>query len=188
VEKVVGLLLPEFHACVIEDVLEEVDFVGVETSAIITGGGGIGNAFGAEGVEKGGVVAAKFDVLETRTIAQSVDGEVEDVIGIGIRRVQFKDMQLSVDGVEESDVLGKFEEQGNAAEGGTIDAIVEFEVEVATTTKDGLGEVREFGFVEAALDGAFACVEFLAEDAVAFARGVFAMAAVLPLASRRLLV
>ena len=73
-EKIVGLLLPEFHARVIEDVLEKVDFIGVETSAVIAGGGGIGNAFGAEGVEKGGVVAAKFDVLETRAVAQGVDG------------------------------------------------------------------------------------------------------------------
>ena len=108
---------------------------------------------------------------------------VEDVIGIGVRRVQFKNMQLLVDGVEESDVLGKFEEQGNTAEGGAIDAIVEFEVEISTAAKDGLGEIGELGFVEASLDGAFASVEFLAEDAVALARGVFALAAVLPLAS-----
>jgi hypothetical protein len=86
-EKIVRLLFPEFHPRVIEDVLEEVDFIHAETSALIAGGGGIGNALSAEGIEKGGVVAAQLDVLETRAVAQSVHGEVEDVIGVGIRQV-----------------------------------------------------------------------------------------------------
>ena len=92
VEKIVRLLFPELHACVIEDVLEEVDFIRVETSAIIAGGSGVGNALGAEGIEKGGVVAAYFDVLETRAVTQSVDGEVENVIGVGIRVVDLEDV------------------------------------------------------------------------------------------------
>ena len=86
------MLFPELHPRVIEDVLEEVDFIRAEASAIIAGGGGIGNALGTEGIEKGGVVAAPFDVLETRAVAQSVHGEVEDVIGVGIRQVQFEDV------------------------------------------------------------------------------------------------
>src|ERR1019366_4031786 len=151
VEKIVGLLLPEFHACVIENVLEEVDFVGVETSAIIASGGGIRKALGTEGVEKGGIVAAQLDVLEARAVAESVVGD-EDVIGIGIRQVQLEDVQPSIDRLDQSDVLGQFVEQGNATEGGAIDAVVEFEVEVAAAAKDGLGGVGEFGFVEASLD------------------------------------
>jgi hypothetical protein len=187
VEKIVGLLLPEFHACVIENVLEEVDFVGVETSAIIAGGGGIGNALGAEGIEKGGVVTAQFDVLETRAVTQRVEGEVENVIGIGIRQVQFKEVQLSIDGFDQSDVLGQFVKQGNAAEGGAIDAVVVFKVEVAATTQDGLGAIGEFGFVEASLDDSLACLELFTQKAMTSASGgVFALAAVLLLASVRL--
>lgn len=188
VEKVAGLLLPECHASVIEDVLEEVDFVGVETSAKIAGGGGIGKALGTEGVEKGGIVAAQLDVLEARAVAEGVVGEVEDVIGIGIGQVQFEQLQASVDSVDQADVLGKFVKQRDAAESGAIDALVEFKVEVATATKDGLGGVGELGFVEASLHDLFSCVEFLAKDAVAFASGDFALEAFLPLASLGLLV
>jgi len=102
--------------------------------------------------------------------------------------MQFEQMQALINGVEEADVLGEFVEQGDTAEGGAIDAFVEFEVEVAATVQDGRGGVREFGFVEASPDGAFASVEFFAEDAVAFARGVVAVEAFLPLASGGLLV
>jgi hypothetical protein len=84
--------------------------------------------------------------------------------------------------------LGQFVEQGNAAEGGAIDAIIEIEVEVTAAAKDGLGAIGEFGFVEASLDASLACLEIVAQKAMASARGDFALAAVLPLASVRLLV
>jgi len=97
-------------------------------------------------------------------------------------------VQLSIDGFDQSDVLGEFVKQGNAAEGGAIDAVVEFEVEVTATAQDGPGTIGELGFVEASLDNSLACPEFLTQKAMTFARGVFALAAVLPLASVRLLV
>jgi hypothetical protein len=187
-EKIVRLLFPKLHPRVIEDVLEDVDFVRAEASAIIAGRGGIGNALGAEGIEKGGVVAAQFDVLETRAVAQSVHGEVEDVIGVGIWQVQLEKVQLSIDGFDQSDVLGKFVEQGNSAEGGAIDAVVELEVEVTAAAKDGLGAVGEFVFVEASVDDSLMRVEFLTQKAMASASGIFALEAVLPFASVRLLV
>jgi hypothetical protein len=187
-EKIVRLLFPEFHPCGIEDVLEEVDFVGTETSAIIAGGGGVGNALSAEGIKKGRVVAEQFDVLEARAVAQSVHGKIDDVIGVGIGQVQFEDVQLSIDGFNQSDVLGKLVEQGNSAEGGAINAIVEFEVEFAAAAQDGLGAIGEFGFVEASLDDSLVCVEFLTQKAMASASDIFALAAVLPFASVRLLV
>ena len=126
-------------------------------------GGGVGNALGAEGIEKGRIVAAQLDVLETRAVAESVYGEVDDVIGVGIGQVQFEDVQLSIDGFNQSDVLGKFVEQGNSAEGGAIDAVVDFEMEVTATAKDGLGAVGKFAFVEAPVDDSLACLEVLTQ-------------------------
>jgi hypothetical protein len=61
-------------------------------------------------------------------------------------------------------------------------------VKVSTATKDGLGEVGKFGFVEASLDDSFARAEFLAKKAMALACSALAVAAALPLASRGLLV
>jgi hypothetical protein len=162
-EKIVRLLFPEFHPCVIEDILEKVDLVRAEASAIIASGGGVRNALGAEGIKKGGVVAEQFDVLETRAVAQSVHGEVDDVIGVGIGQVQFEDVQLSIDGFNQSDVLGKFVEQRNSAEGGAIDAVVEFEMEVTAAAKNGLGAIGKFGFVETSVDDSLACLEFLTQ-------------------------
>src|ERR1035441_7692146 len=158
------------------------------TVGIGEGGVGSGNALGAEGIEKGGVVAAQLDVLETRAVAQSVHGEIENVIGVGIRQVQFEDVQLSIDGFDQADVLGQFVQQGNSAKGGAIDAVVELEVEVTAAAKDGLGAVGEFGFVEPSADDSLVCVEFPTQKAMASASGVCALEAVLPFASVRLLV
>ena len=69
---------------------------------------------------------------------------------------------MSIDGFDQADVLGQFVEQGNATKGGTIDAVIEFEVEITAAAKDGLGAIRKFGFVEASLDDALACSEFVA--------------------------
>ena len=79
-------------------------------------------------------------------------------------------------------------EQGNSAEGGTIDAVVELEVEVTTAAKDGLGALGKFSFVEASVDNSLACLEFLTQKAMASASDVFGLEAVLPFASVRLLV
>jgi hypothetical protein len=97
-------------------------------------------------------------------------------------------VQLSIDRFDQSDVLGQFVQQGNSAEGGAIDAVVEFEVEVTAAAKDGLGAVGEFGFVEASVDDSLVCVEFLTQKAMASASDVFALEAVLLFASVRLLV
>jgi hypothetical protein len=160
--EIVGLLSPESQPCVIVDILEAVDLFGTEASTIIAGGGGIGSALGTEGVEKRGVVAAQFHVLEASAVAQGVDGKVEDVIGIVIGELNLEHMQASIDGVNQADVEGEFVEQGDTAESGAIDAFVKFEVKVSTATKNRLGEIGEFAFVEASLDNSVACVEFLA--------------------------
>ena len=79
-------------------------------------------------------------------------------------------------------------QQGNSAEGGAIDAVVELEVKITTAAKDGLGAVGEFGFVEASADDSLVSVEFLTQKAMASASDVFGLEAVLPFASVRLLV
>ena len=138
--------------------------VGGEASAEVAGRGGIGNALGAQGIEKDVVVAAQFDVLQAIAVAQGVVGEVEDMIGFGIRQVDFEQVQLLIDGFNQPDVLGQFVEQRNAAAGGAINAVVEIEVEVTAAAQDGLGAIGEFGFVEALLDDSLACLKFLTQN------------------------
>lgn len=76
-------------------------------------------------------------------------------------------------------------QQGNSAEGGAIDAVVELEVKVTAAAKDRLGAIGEFGFIEASVDDSLMCVEFLTQKAMASARDVLALEAVLPFASVR---
>jgi len=78
-------------------------------------------------------------------------------------------------------------EQRNAPKGGAIDAVIEFEMTVTATAKDGLGTIGEFGFVEAPPDLSLACAELVVQKAMAFARDAFALAADLTLAIFRLL-
>jgi len=59
---------------------------------------------------------------------------------------------------------------------------------VAIGSKDGLGAVGEFGFVEASANDSLERVEFLTQEAMTSASAVFALEAVLPFASVRVLV
>jgi hypothetical protein len=79
-EKVRGLVGPDFQAGVIADVLEGVDVLGAKAPAEIAGRGGVGNAAGSQGVQEDFILAAEFDVLQTRAIAQGVISNIEDAI------------------------------------------------------------------------------------------------------------
>ena len=80
-----GLVLPNADADIVIDVLQGVDVGHGEASAEIAGGGWIGDALGAQSVEIIDIIASQFDVLQTIAVAQGVEGEVEHMIGFGIR-------------------------------------------------------------------------------------------------------
>jgi len=63
------LLLPNPHANFVEGILQEVNVMGLEASAEVTGGRRIRNPLGSNGVEEEFVVASKFDVLQRRSSA-----------------------------------------------------------------------------------------------------------------------
>src|SRR5580658_1805958 len=79
-EELVPLICPGLLADVVEDVEKRVHILGLEASAEIAGGGWIGNAAGARGVEEDLIVAAQLDVSRAGAVAEGVVGEVEDVI------------------------------------------------------------------------------------------------------------
>ena len=99
VEEVGRLLFPDLDPGLIEDVLEGLDVVGSEASAEVAGGGGVGDAVGAEGVEEDDVVASQLDVVEAGAVAQRVVGEVEDVITLVVREVILEQVETFVDGL-----------------------------------------------------------------------------------------
>ena len=87
VEELGRLLLPDLEPGLIEDVLQGLDVVGGEAAAEVAGGGGVGDAVGAQGVEEDVVVAPQFDVVEAGAVAQGVVGEVQDVVALVVREV-----------------------------------------------------------------------------------------------------
>jgi hypothetical protein len=103
VEELGRLLLPDLEADLIEDVLEGFDVLGGESSAEVTGGGRVGDAVGADRIEKDEVVASQFDVVEAGAIAEGVVGEVEDVIGLVIGEVELEQVESVVDGLREAE-------------------------------------------------------------------------------------
>ena len=87
VEELRRLLTPDLQPGLIEDVLEGLDVLGGEAAAEVAGGGGVGDAVGAQGIEEDVVVASQFDVVEAGAVAQGVVGEVQDVVGLVVGEV-----------------------------------------------------------------------------------------------------
>ena len=117
VEEVGRLLVPDLDPGLIEDVLEDLDVVGGEAAAEVAGGGGVGDAVGAQGVEEDVVVASQFDVFEAGAVAQGVVGEVEDVIALVIGEVELEQVESLVDGLDEAELADQQLDGADAAAG-----------------------------------------------------------------------
>ena len=90
---------------------------GGEAAAEVAGGGGVGDAVGAEGVEEGLVVAAQFDVLEAGAVAQGVVGDVEDVVGLVVGQVELEQVESLVDGLGQAEFADQELDGADAAAG-----------------------------------------------------------------------
>ena len=101
----------------IEDVLEDLDIVGGEAAAEVAGGGGVGDAVGAEGVEEDDVVASQFDVVEAGAVTEGVVGEVEDVVTLVVGEVVLEQVESCVDGLGESEFLDEQMDGADATAG-----------------------------------------------------------------------
>src|SRR3977135_3379828 len=83
---------PDALANLVEDVDEGGDVRRSKTAAEIAGRGRVGSAVSAQGVEIDFVLAAQFQVLQTGAVAQRVVGEVEDVIGLVVGKMNLEQM------------------------------------------------------------------------------------------------
>src|SRR5271168_3446097 len=70
-----GLLLPDEQALVVDDLHQRGDALGLETPEEIASGGGVGDALGAQGVQKVFIVAEQFKVRQSRSASQDVVGK-----------------------------------------------------------------------------------------------------------------
>ena len=116
-KEVVGLLGPDAPPRVVEGVDQRFDVAVREASAEVAGRGRVGDATGAQGIQKVLVVTAQFDVLQTGALAQGVVGEVEHVVGFVVGQVQLEQLQVSIDGVDQADAPGQQMDGPDAAAG-----------------------------------------------------------------------
>ena len=153
-------MLPDTDADIVIDVLEAVDASHIEAPAEIASRGGIGNAAGAQGVEIVDIIASQFHVLHAVTTAQSVEGKVEDVIGLVIRQTDFENRQALIDGFDQTDVLRELMKESDTAMAKAMDAFGDFIAEVATT-QHRTNPLGKLGLVQTAFDFPLAGVQLL---------------------------
>ena len=106
-EELVGLLLPDPQSGLVEDVHQPLDIRRREAAAEVPGGGGVGDAFGPQGVEIDLVVAADLQMFQAAAAGQEVVGDVQDVVALVIRQVPLQQVEALVDVVDQSDLLGQ---------------------------------------------------------------------------------
>src|SRR5437899_12440808 len=89
-KKAAGCCCQDALANLVESRLQGVDIGLGEAAAEVTGGGRVGDAAGAKGIQEIDVVAAQLHVLEVAALAENVVGEVEYVIGLMIRQMDLE--------------------------------------------------------------------------------------------------
>ena len=122
------------------------------------GGGRVGDATGAQGVEEDFVIATEFDVLQTTAVAQGVVGEVEEVIGLVEGQVDLEQLQAVVDGIDQADRAGQRMDSADPAVGGAAGAVSDLVMHVPRG-EHRLAAAAELSFVQPPLDAALAIVQ-----------------------------
>ena len=114
-EEVGGLLLPGPQAGLVEGVHQPAHVGLGEAAAEVAGGGGVGEAFGPEGVEIDLVVAADLQVLDAAAAGQEVVGEIQDVVALVIGQVPLEQVEPLVDVMDEPELAGQQVDSTDAA-------------------------------------------------------------------------
>ena len=92
VKEVRRLLGPDSQPSLVDGVHQVHDVGVAEAAAEVTGGRGVGDALGAQGIEIDLVVASQFDVFDPLAAGQDVEGDVQDVVGFVVGQVPLEDM------------------------------------------------------------------------------------------------
>ena len=114
-EELRRLLGPDPQPRFIDGVHQREDIVLGETAAEVACGGRVGDAFGSQGVEVDLVVAPQLEVLDAQATGEDIEGDVQDVVGFVVGEMPLEQVELAVDLLDESDLLGQEEEGPDAA-------------------------------------------------------------------------
>ena len=79
------------------------------------GGGGVGDALGAQGVEIDLVVAPQFEVLDPLAAGQEVVGDVQHVVGFVVGQMPLEQVEVVVDVADQPGPAGQQVDGADAA-------------------------------------------------------------------------
>ena len=131
VEERRGLLGPDPQSRLIDGV-HQGDDVGLgEAAAEVSFRGGVGEALGTQGIEINLIVASQFDVFDSLSAGQDVEGDVQDMVGFVIGQMSLQDVEVVVDVADQADPPRQQVHGADSAGGEALDAIGEFVVDVA---------------------------------------------------------
>ena len=94
------------------------------------GGGGVGDALGAQGVEIDLVVAPQLEVFDPLAAGEDVEGDVQDVVGFVVGQMPLEEVEVGVDVVDQPDPASQQEHGADAAGAEALDAIGQLVVDV----------------------------------------------------------
>lgn len=182
IEESGGLCGPDALADGVGDVMQDLQVRLLEAAAEVAGGGGVGEAAGAEGVEEGFVAAEQFEIFQAGAAAQGVVGEGEDVIGFAIAVVDLRQVEAVVDGGAQAEPLGEGVHDADAAAGDAALAGGDLVMDVLGG-EHGLAGRGAVGAVEPALAaalGAGQLLTYLGSHSKSLRSGVVGKLATLP--------
>ena len=135
-----------------------------EAAAEVSGGGGVGDTLGAQGIEIDLIVASQFEVFDSFASGEDVEGDVQDMVGFVIGQMPLEQNKVGVDVFDQSGVASQQEHGADAAGTEALDAIGQFVVDVAG------GHHRFIAFGSGPILDAFedSPLAFVEDSAVAF--------------------
>ncbi len=111
------MLFPDLLAHVVDGLKEQQRLKRGESSAEITGRRRSWNPLCVERVEIRFIGSPRFQMIETRPAGQQVVGDVENVIGLGVGRIDLEDVDSSVDRLAKSELLDHLGDRAESSAG-----------------------------------------------------------------------
>ena len=124
------LLGPDSSAGLIERVHQAHDIGLKKATTEVTGSGGIGNSFGPQGIEIDFVVAPQLEVFDPLTASEDVEGNVQDVVGFVIGKMDLEKVKIGVDVADQADPVRQQQHDTDAAGAEALDAVGQFVLDV----------------------------------------------------------
>ena len=102
------LLLPDVQTYFIDGFLQKQNIrIGLEASAEVSGGGGIGKTLRSESIQNRLVGTEQFQILNATSIGQNVVSQGKNVVAFKIRHMPLKHVNIAVNGLRQTDLMGQ---------------------------------------------------------------------------------